>query len=534
MPILNTARYGQVVFLPQQPQRPMNEVLAWSTDVFTSHDGTEQRKAIRETARQSFEMNFPMQAKDVPRALNALYGGIGKTWLVGLWGEAQEVAAVPQGATEIVAVTDMYRFQVDGLALVWASPTDYSVVEVAAVGVGGLTLVAPLDRGYTRAVLLPIRSGRISGSPQRTTKGSDAVLTVVFEVIDNDDPSLAGDVILFDFNEPDWQYFVRNDRTDVFPTEWLVGPGCFGQGFTVEQPAALTYVSPAVGKSIWMRREFPGSLAPSGSLTIEVWADDGPKLWFNGELIEFTERPSYLHYFAYIDNVQENNVITMRVTDSYDTDGNPAGNPSYIFAGMRISTGSDQYLGNDIDFAPVEIPDSGMTEDTTTQANVVDYESGVKAAFYPWLNPKLVRTERRVSETPSEALSFKTWLRRRGGRLQPYWRPTFENDFRLRSTGLVGSSLLVRDDDYNQFGGIRKHIAVKLSNGQWLPRTIVSHAGQPNNVVQLNLNAPLDVQAEDIVCISYLGLHRLNTDRVEMQWGGGICTSEFSTIEITP
>lgn len=534
MPILNTTKYGQVVFLPQQPESPMTEILEWATDVFTAHDGSEQRIGIRDTARQRFEMTYPINASDNPRAINALFGGVTKNWIIGIWSESQTVSGLAQGVSVIPCAVDHYRFKADDFALMWASPTQYTVVEIAAVLVGGLQLKTPLDKAYGFAYLTPMRSAQIRGTPERTTKGHDAKLSIAFDLLDNSDLSYSGDIILFDFYEDDWTYAVRNDRTDVFPTQWTVAKGCFGQEFFTGQPHAYTYVSPGVGKSVWMQRTFPGSLVPNGSIRVEVWADDGPVLWFNGVKIPYTERPQYLQYFYDITDIQETNTITIRVTDSYDSNGSPAGNPSFIFAGMRISTGQEQFLGDDIYYTPIETTESGLVESTVSNLNLVDYESGVTAAFHSWLNPKLGKSERAIAETPSENRNFKNWLRRRAGKLKQFWRPTFERDFRLISTGLIGSSLIVRDDDYNQFGGIRKHIAIKVANGQWFPRTITSHVGMPNNQVQLNLDTPLNIQAKDVDRISYLGLHRLNTDRIETVWASGIATTEFTTTEIKP
>jgi len=536
MPIFNTAKYGEVVFLPQQPQRPMTEILEWATDVFTAHNGTEKRKGIRNSARQTFDMNFPVRLDDVPRAFNMIYAGLNRTWLVGLWTEAQTTVGIPEGATYIAATTEPYSFRDGDLALVWASPTEYSIVTIAGISADGLALSTPVDRSYSEAMLLPMRSAKISGKPTRTTKGYDSVITIRYDVLDNDlgDTEVPPEMsVVFARNLPDWQYTQQVDNGQpIIPTSWQVGKGIFGTSSAISLIGTFVPAG-IVGKSTWIRRVFsktdlPGDVTKLGFLII---FDDSFKIWFNGVQLEAKVIDYFTAYYLYEGEIQDTNEVIIQSTDGLAANGNPYGDAGNTWAGLEITADVVEY---DTIYEEIEIPDGGMVEESVTRASIVDYESGKIAAFYPWLNTKLNKTQRRTTYTPEENAHFKKWLRKRAGRLNPFWRPTFERDFRVVSTGMIESALLVRDDDLNQFSIPRKHIAFKLNDGQWVERTIIAHVGMPNNIVELTLDAPLNADASSIDRVSYLGLYRLDTDHIEMEWGGGICISEYPMTEIAP
>jgi phage baseplate assembly protein gpV len=129
---------------------------------------------------------------------------------------------------------------------------------------------------------------------------------------------------------------------------------------------------------------------------------------------------------------------------------------------------------------------------------------------------------------------FREWLHRRAGRYRAFWQPTFESDFRVRSMGTVTTSLIVASDDYLPHSAQRPHLAVEAA-GVWYARTITDAVQLDADRVQLVLNSALNVAAERIARVSYLGLKRLDTDRVEMNWvGGGVCTVEMRLLELAP
>jgi hypothetical protein len=90
--------------------------------------------------------------------------------------------------------------------------------------------------------------------------------------------------------------------------------------------------------------------------------------------------------------------------------------------------------------------------------------------------------------------------------------PTWNDDLTSVSTGALTTTILVSE---NGFSFCRSHIAIRRTNGNWLFRE-VNDAEISGDNIQLTLSSSLGINASDIQFISYLGQHRLGTDRVEI------------------
>lgn len=125
-------------------------------------------------------------------------------------------------------------------------------------------------------------------------------------------------------------------------SSWLQGRGGFGnlaQGFNTPPAGTIIFggVSPVPqGCSVWVRRNL--GAVKSRYIAIEAWHDDGAELWFNGTKVTLQE----LSYFRSITQIPPNlvnlegpNIVVMKVTDSFKN-GSPAGNPTYIYAGLQL------------------------------------------------------------------------------------------------------------------------------------------------------------------------------------------------------
>jgi hypothetical protein len=195
----------------------------------------------------------------------------------------------------------------------------------------------------------------------------------------------------------------------------------------------------------------------------------------------------------------------------------------------------DQFLGFDIYYDEGLMPGDSIDSTVDRRVEVLDEETGVVAFRSPWPHSMTTRPHHVILENRAAAWGFRRWLHRRAGRLNAFWQPSFESDLVVQSSGTILSSLLVRSDEYLTHGLARKHIAIQTSSGAWYPRTITeAFAGDGGNV-ELNLDSPLNIPAESILRVSYLGLKRLDTDRVELSWvGGGVCSTSISLKEIAP
>lgn len=193
-----------------------------------------------------------------------------------------------------------------------------------------------------------------------------------------------------------------------------------------------------------------------------------------------------------------------------------------------------QFLGNDIYYDAPIIGSDTLSDSIDQRADIADYELGLVASKTPWARPQIARPHRSVLENAAAVRAYRNWLHRRRGKFRAFWLPTFEADLRVLSTGTLGSTIIISNDDYQTWSR-RRHIAVETAAGVWLPRTITDSSFIDATQVQLTLDSTLNVAATQVARVSYLGLKRLNTDRVELNWrGGGVVESSVTTLELTP
>lgn len=195
-----------------------------------------------------------------------------------------------------------------------------------------------------------------------------------------------------------------------------------------------------------------------------------------------------------------------------------------------------QYAGHDIYFDEQLLPNSGnVTEDMLTRFDEVTNRIANSRFITPWANTKQSRIYTVYNRTKSETYEFKKWLARRSGKFRSFWTPSFEPDFILTQTGSITDALVFKSNGYDLYASAREHIAVKLTDGNWLTRRVTSYQANPDNTTSIGLNASLDIDRDEIEMVCYLGLKRLDTDRVELYYpGNGQSFASLRIVEISP
>lgn len=206
-----------------------------------------------------------------------------------------------------------------------------------------------------------------------------------------------------------------------------------------------------------------------------------------------------------------------RQTDGY----NGALSVQFEFTdGVDFGAGAapQQFLGNDVYLEAGIIGSERFLQDSiNARIDVVDY-GGVTSSFAPWKYTQIRRPYKFLLQGLDDVWRLRKWLHRRAGKIRPFWIPTFESNLRLIQTGLVTGSLTVASDDYKLFAYKRNHIAIKLADGSFMLRTVLGIADITDNRSVLTLDANLNVEARDIREVSFLGLHRIDSDRIEINW----------------
>lgn len=200
-----------------------------------------------------------------------------------------------------------------------------------------------------------------------------------------------------------------------------------------------------------------------------------------------------------------------------------------------ISAAPAQYAGYDIYYEETLMPSDFIEDNIISRIDVVDFETGTVDYFPPWAYNRVSRNALFLNENPEESWNFKKWLHRRAGRLRPYWLPTFENNLRVKMDGNVASSIICHFDNYKGLGEGHNHLAIQLNDGSWLPCHVSGVSLDNSETINVAIDITLNVDASTIKRISFLTLHRLDTDRVTIDWiGNGVNQSSIKLIEFRP
>lgn len=212
MSLVTTTLFGQLTILPIPSQVPVGERLSWKTDIIPSRDGSEEAHQVRNLARRRYDYKLPANQDEYQRAFNTLYGARTNQWAVPMWTEAQQIGAVTGGQTSLTATTDSYDFRADSLALLWASPRDWQVVEIQTVNTGPDSLdLYGTTNAFSNAWLMPVRIGHIIGNINRDSNSHASEYTVGFDL---------EDLVEISSSAPAQYLF-----NDIYFDEWLFSGG---------------------------------------------------------------------------------------------------------------------------------------------------------------------------------------------------------------------------------------------------------------------------------------------------------------------
>lgn len=184
-----------------------------------------------------------------------------------------------------------------------------------------------------------------------------------------------------------------------------------------------------------------------------------------------------------------------------------------------------QYKGDDLYFTPLLLDGDFLDINFEQHQAIVDGEIGQFWQFTHWINPLINKNFRVIMRNRQEYIDYKKWFYRRRGRLNPFWLPSYQNNFNFISRS--ASSITVKNDNYLSD---RKNIAIK-ANGVWTAHSVTSTSVSGENIVMnLTPQPPINIER-----VSYLGLYRLNSDAVEFYFkGADIVEATVPIVELLP
>jgi hypothetical protein len=186
----------RIIFLPFEYESPLVEELAFLTDVIESLSGKEQRIALRQHPRQSFRVEYALDAEERQRMQVTLTDWMDRTFGFPLWHEAVKLTAAVTAGTTVyqVANADDCDFRVGGLAVVLTDNDVFDVLTIAGATATTITAADASVNAYPRgARLMPLRLARITGavSGRRFIRNLET-FQMEFEVTDNATGALTG------------------------------------------------------------------------------------------------------------------------------------------------------------------------------------------------------------------------------------------------------------------------------------------------------------------------------------------------------
>ena len=179
-----------------------------------------------------------------------------------------------------------------------------------------------------------------------------------------------------------------------------------------------------------------------------------------------------------------------------------------------------------------------LDDDITRALEIIDAQTGPWAVDDPEGRPDIVRSYRWLLRDRAAVAAHKAWLLARAGRLSSAWVPTFSRDMELvAQAGGTATTLVIEDIGYRNMYALavgRRDIAVRLPSGAWALRRIVGADQVVPGQERIQIDSALGVTVDPGVWICLLGLHRLDTDRVELAWHSAEVVDASANLRLVP
>jgi hypothetical protein len=194
-----------------------------------------------------------------------------------------------------------------------------------------------------------------------------------------------------------------------------------------------------------------------------------------------------------------------------------------------------QFLSNDIYFDQLLKGDDAYEASLQAKEELADFSIGAIDRLSPWNFTRHLQSVQMLFETPTEVHAFRLWLHRRAGKYRSFWTPSFENDLRVANVGTIVSTLQWTRDSYDDWATDHTHVAIEDTSGNWYARTLSAVSVVNPTTLQGTLSSAINIPATSVQRISYLGLKRLASDSIKLEWiGGGVSRCSFGVLEVQP
>jgi hypothetical protein len=149
------------VVFPFLPESPILEILEWVTMIRRASNGQEQRAALREVPRSTYDLAYVTEGDERRRLDSALFDGQGRVYGVPVWFESVDLVNDIAINDTVITVTntDCSTFAEEQVAVAWDGYDNFEALQIASFTSTTVTFSSPFTKAFTAgALVIPVRT----------------------------------------------------------------------------------------------------------------------------------------------------------------------------------------------------------------------------------------------------------------------------------------------------------------------------------------------------------------------------------------
>jgi hypothetical protein len=169
----------------------------------------------------------------------------------------------------------------------------------------------------------------------------------------------------------------------------------------------------------------------------------------------------------------------------------------------------------------------------TQREDIFDTDLAPYVSRSPWSQSRVKSNHPFLFEGGKDSVAIKQFLYRRQGAARLFYMPTFQHDLPAYAISANRTQINVPNLDIRSFDANRVDVAIEFSDGTWQGNRIISISADLFGGWLITFAHALRKGLAEVRQISYMGLSRFETDRIEMQWiGNRAVTMSINMVEI--
>jgi len=543
----------------------MTETLEFRTDVLTSHNGTEDRTASRAIARHQLRYDVQAGLFDRQSIFNLADQNVRGKWSVPMWSDA--VAVDNLTGASVTCDPLLSDFRAGQLVFAMRTIDEWQVREIATVTPTGFTVTAPFD-SMQSAYIMPVNTARMRGDMGYKLASFDSAFTTIYNVenprayptklavlfaMDRSgsmgDPSVSGGTKLdamrsnllevlyalrgtvvnsgvkVDFKLCLWSSFVANytylDATESdFDEAIAIVTAMVSSGAT----------NPLLAFQSAMDFFTVESVNPGERKDIMFYVTDAAENTTSSAALAY----DLIHRVAPYDGNKSVDIYAVNIETTVTSQALKVDNASGAIANVSAENPDAlleqferaivpqvgyQYGGHEI-LSQEPVTEKSATKSVFMQEDILDFGIAPYVSRTPWEQSRLTSVHSFLFEAGRESYDMRRFIYRRQGAARAFRMPTFQHDLPITELVNGRTQAFVDANDFDAFNGDRRVVGVKFTNGTWQGNIITLVEGTVDGRIKLTFAKPMRKELAQINQISYMGLARFNTDRIELQWIG--------------